>query len=498
MVPMRSLNAVAGVWLLGAIEQAAAGNGCSRHDLQRARQRVPRDGWRGGDFGGMASVLSSHLERSGFAVQPCEHWTVDGLQRLQARLFREADSRLLEVYKAAKDNRRQRFNSYEEMKAHWATLDRAVTNSTELNTVRRDGLCHETVMWWVHHLPVATQKALTAEGLSLPSLPRHLHRQATLGASDAEKVFSEYAQQVSCQQCHTGRLSGDLTNATLPPPPPVDREHPGLERKRVCDFQNQPACGPCDGLGGVRRGDGVEEMVPMLCEVLHGPEVPATTKGRYPSLAIVNLTGDSRSPLAVIPDGKGTYHKLNARLALGWKDGMMRMRYDFNGLGTQLSVQSFQQAEHMNPGATAFWTSSGRCSCQASMAGNMHVRSFEADDPLDPLKLPPSQGGAAYLGRVRVTLDYNMSRSNGTVIADHFMKWAFHFLVDADSSSPSFGLPLRLYGPYGVLQVFDSWKLGDPAVADPDIWKMPAGCNISAPVCSILETKDVMEKVLVV
>ena len=58
----------------------------------------------------------------------------------------------------------------------------------------------------------------------------------------------------------------------------------------------------------------------------------------------------------------------------------------------------------------------------------------------------------AYLGRINVALDDG--RSPPTVaIADHWMKWAFHFLVDASPSSPTYGLPLRLYGTLGVRQV---------------------------------------------
>lgn len=227
----------------------------------------------------------------------------------------------------------------------------------------------------------------------------------------------------------------------------------------------------------------------MPCEVISGPEVPPLTRGRYPAQATVHLTGETRGPVAVRPEGKGKYFPLTGTLALGWEGDFMRMRYDFGGLGSQVSVQTLQQAKQQDVGATlGISTASGKCSCEASIAGNMHIRSFEASDPLDPLQLPPEQGGAAYLGRVRVVLDGDAEATkNRTAVADHFMKWAFHFLVDADEGSPSFGLPLRLYGPFGVRQVFDNWQLGDPSNARPDIWKMPQGCEVKAPACSVFE-----------
>merc|ERR1719215_798778 len=232
----------------------------------------------------------------------------------------------------------------------------------------------------------------------------------------------------------------------------------------------------------------------MPCQVLSGPEVPATTRGRYPAMATAHLTGETRFPVAVRPDTKGQYAPLSGTLALGWEGDFMRMRYDFNGLGSQVSVQTYEQAKRQDVGATlGLSTETGTCVCDASVAGNMHIRSFETSDPLDPLQLPPEEGGAIYLGRVRVHLDGGVPESNRTAVADHYMKWAFHFLVDADEASPSFGLPLRLYGPYGVRQVFDNWQLEDPSKARPDIWKMPAGCKVKAPACSVFESEAAAE-----
>jgi len=264
-----------------------------------------------------------------------------------------------------------------------------------------------------------------------------------------------------------------------------DKIHPGRERQRACDYQNQPPCGPCEGLGGRRWGDDPEAMTPMPCEAIHGPEIPATTKGKYPAQATARLTGETRTPIEVIPTKPGKYMPITGNLSLGWEGELMRMRYDFSGLGAEISAQTLKQAQQMDVGATIH-QGGGQCACTASIAGVMHIHSFEASDPLDPLKLSPEEGGVRYMGKVRVLLDGdNPESSNVTAIADHYMKWAFHFLVDADETSPSFGLPLRLYGATGVRQVFDSWQLGDPSKARPEIWKMPTDCKILAPACSV-------------
>ena len=508
---------------------------CTAGDLHRARQQVPRAPWKGPDFAGMSRVLTAKLTEAGHAVTPCEKWSIDELKDLQRTLFSAAEPELLEVYENTGDKRRhRRFRSLEALEAHWKALDSELEASAHrewLGAVRRDGLCHEAVMWFVHHLPEAKQRRLMTSDSSaaqhhnrtLPSLPETLHQgppggleaasavvmqpqspsthpraaAASAAAAPESKVLAEYSQQVSCQQCHTGTVDDPKwQDAELPEPLPVDKVHPGRERVRSCDFQARPPCGPCEGLGGVRWGDGPEDMTPMRCEVVHYPnEAPPRTRGRYPDLGVASMSFETRSPVAVRPEGAAKYVKLRGTVTLGWNsdegddDEMMRMRYDLESsegaaLGAALYVQSAAQAREMDPGVTGS-ISPERCSCGRSIAGVMHTMSFDPEDPLDPLSLRPDQGGAAYLGRVRVELDGDTALGRRNATADHFMKWAFHFLVDADESSPTFGLPLRLYAPWGVRQVFESWTLGDPAERDPGVWKLPPGCERLAPGCSL-------------
>lgn len=468
-------------------------------DLVRARQRVPRDGWKGDTFERMNTLLTSRLRASGHEVISCSLWSIAELQQLQRRIFKEAERELLAVYAKVGDNRRQRFGTLETLESHWSDLDRAAAVDDDFAAIRRDGLCHETVMWWVHHLSTPIQRRLVAEGIVLPSLPttEHVagqdHGSSALAVNRAHQVVhAEYAHQVSCQQCHTGTIGEpQWKNATLPKPLPMDKTHPGRERQRACDYQNDPPCGPCEGLGGRRWGDDPESMTPIVCEVIHGPEVSPTTRGRYPDLATVHLTGETRTPIEVVPVVPGKYVNITGELSLGWQGETMRMRYDFDGSGAQVSAQTSEQARKQDVGATIH-EGGGQCACTASIAGIMHVQSFEAADPLDPLKLPAADGGAAYLGRVRVVLDGDTESSRRTAIADHFMKWVFHFLVDAEVGSPSFGLPLRLYGATGVRQVFDSWRRGDPSTNRPDMWKLPAGCKVMALACSVFNATGVV------
>jgi len=251
--------------------------------------------------------------------------------------------------------------------------------------------------------------------------------------------------------------------------------------------------------------------------------------GRYPPMAVASILGGTRSPVAVRPDPAkpGRYSPLRATLYLGWDGNQTaRQRYDFP-FGSQIYLQTAEQrasndtgamitilppppsppiipiaadsptassalppellaagglrnAPHAAPGASTSPTA-GRCFCEQGVAGNMHIDAFVPHEALDPLDLPPAEGGVAYLGRVRLSpID---DGSNRTVLADHWMKWAFHFLVDADPASPSYMLPLRLYGHLGVRQIFHGWMLGDPAIDKPDVWTIPDGCQLLAKAC---------------
>merc|ERR1719192_422387 len=123
----------------------------------------------------------------------------------------------------------------------------------------------------------------------------------------------------------------------------------------------------------------------MKCEVLHGSEVKPTTRGRYPYLGKARITGETGDP-------PGRYPKINGTIAMGDKDGVMRLRYDFIGMGSQISAQTTEQAKHMNVGAT-WGLFGGKCFCSKSIAGNFHAESFDTDDPLDNIHFPASQGG---------------------------------------------------------------------------------------------------------
>jgi len=478
-----------------AVSPAVASEKVGASDLRRARTRVPRKSYRGSNAAAAATKLNKHLSGTpGLHTAECASFDMPALRKLVQRLHSMAETDLLTFYQKVKDPRAQIATSHEALRSEWAEVDSNLVNAdAPLPAIVRDGLCHEAVLRFVHHLTEPTRKALVADSaFSLPLLPPHVHSapEPKRATEASQAVFKNYENKLSCQQCHSGKEDVD---STVPKPLPVDKEQPGLERIRSCDFQYSPGCGPCEGLGGLRTGDGVHEFTPMKCEVVGTPDqVNASQRvpGVYPTHGTGHIAGDTRWPLVMIPDGHGQYVGEDINVSFGWTDKYARMRYSFNqpyqvaGM-KQIYLQTKDQLKSReSTGVTVTITGNGACTCDESSAGVLHLNAFAPHDEWDVIDLPAEQGGIEYLGRVHIpALDDGIS--NRSVIADHWLKFAFHFLVDADKSSSTYGLPLRSYIPYGVRQVFTSWTLADPEIAEPDMWKMPKDCVMSSDICKL-------------
>ena len=63
----------------------------------RAKTKVPRHDYKGADFSDMSRVLN-HWLNSSYEATPCEMWSVEELQELQAILLIARDSQFDDIY----------------------------------------------------------------------------------------------------------------------------------------------------------------------------------------------------------------------------------------------------------------------------------------------------------------------------------------------------------------------------------------------------------------
>jgi len=169
-------------------------------DLKRARTKLPRVEFKGHNFQTMSKTLNGWLLKHAPNSVACHAWTIDELQQFQRLLFSLRDPELDSVYQKTNDNRRLRLVSEKE----WAELNALSAKDPELAAIRRDGHCHEAVMWYVHHLPEKVKEQMK-DVIALPLLPEVHHGAARQRFSpELEAVFKAYETTVSCQDCHSG------------------------------------------------------------------------------------------------------------------------------------------------------------------------------------------------------------------------------------------------------------------------------------------------------
>lgn len=175
-------------------------------DLKRAKTKKPRESFQGKHFQESMQKLNAVLKRvNGLKTMSCSNMTQSVLHETQRVLFDARSHHLDSVYQVASDTRRMAHSSLDalleeqqKMKAVSATASQAVQEKL------RDGLCHELVMWYVHHLSADAREEIK-DHIVLPLLPEVQHKEVQPAAdahADEKALHARYNEQVSCAICH--------------------------------------------------------------------------------------------------------------------------------------------------------------------------------------------------------------------------------------------------------------------------------------------------------
>mmetsp|Transcript_4314 Transcript_4314/g.13842 ORF Transcript_4314/g.13842 Transcript_4314/m.13842 type:complete len:550 (-) Transcript_4314:308-1957(-) len=484
---------------------ACAASPLDARDLVRAKTKVPRPAWKGQGFHSMSVVLNGHLKRMFPHTKPCSQWTAEQLQAYQQQLYGHRHGNLDGIYNRTTDNRRMRRSSLEDHQRHWGVVNDLARKFRHLAGMHRDGHCHEAVMWLIHHVPAVEQHTVFARQ-PVPMLSETRHQCSPSEGAAEGALCDAYEAQMSCSDCHSGTGIGMQDYSDPYGYLPEDPKHPGWARMRRCDQNYQPACGPCEGVGGPYWGDKVSEFQPTNCEVVAKPEdVPESdrTSPQFAEQFIVHQLGSDRLARTQNQAKFALYSQVRSTLwysfPLGGEsegtatDGMARLRHDTyyddgyyrwldNGLVSELHFQSRAQREANVTGpmvslihaALGLGKYLGGCTCLADPVG-VPVLSGS----VDVLKVPHGSfvHGADYKGRIKIGVEYDgfrlgdkghgdMTRKRDMIV-DHYVKWFLHLFVDANKSSPTYGHPVRFYGPYSGFAVYVSFNRTAPPA---EVW----------------------------
>lgn len=322
-------------------------------------------------------------------------------------------------------------------------------------------------MWWTHHLTQPARERIAERAdFALPSLP----------ADVVKGGGHEYAKQISCVDCHVGVQLPDAPKpepGTLPPHTgpqypvecPVDnatgKPTVWYDRTKRCDWDFEPFCSPCEGIGGLLWGNGEGEYNPMPCTPLMGPhEIPEAnlTSVIWPKSFSVFETNSLTHPGTDPCEGVKFQNSTDMLYFDTREDGPHLVNYGVEG-GTgpfPVPAQSW-----MLPSGNFYTRTEGFCVCLSITCETPPCPSNTVNGPLayDWAK------GALLVGRERIVPEY-IERE---MVADHWVKGPHHFWVEVATN-----LMVREWQPFNGHQIWQNWNLTKP---DPSLVDVPKGCN---------------------
>mmetsp|Transcript_82693 Transcript_82693/g.157664 ORF Transcript_82693/g.157664 Transcript_82693/m.157664 type:complete len:509 (-) Transcript_82693:77-1603(-) len=180
----------------------------SSHDLVRAKKPKPGKSFSGSHFAESMVKLNAILKLDKeLQTQSCSNFTLTSLQQVQRMLFDARAPALASVYHDSDDKRRMAHSSSAALLAEQVQHAALEKERPDLFKKVRDGICHELVMWYVHHLSASAREEIKSR-VVLPLLPDKLHSDPAASADNTtHEVHSRYKAQVSCAICHVNPSS---------------------------------------------------------------------------------------------------------------------------------------------------------------------------------------------------------------------------------------------------------------------------------------------------
>lgn len=462
----------------------------SKADLARANlpKPLPTSHVVGANGALIFRAMNTQLQQQAYHTQPCEDWSPQELNELSRLLWTFRSEQLAAIYDDKDDNRKFHFADFTYKEKLWA--EEHLTIATQPTThgkgthnfeVMRDGKCAELVMWWIHHLPAqARSKLAGVEGFRVPLLPAHGLR---------ETDNHEYIYQVQCSSCHSTGLHPEQEQLTAKKPMQRstesvgDRDVPpgtcpidvktGLpsvwyqpmsdvgNRLKRCDWDYDPPCQPCEGIGGYSWGEQEHEISYNSCEVIAKPaDIPKDnlTTPTWPAAFTVPEVTTLINQEDKGAEG-GRFPGADPCAKHNYQNDTEILYFDATAQGPIMYTNTSQTDIWTLPTADMFIKiENAFCICVTPKEnGNA---SAPATGPLyhDFAK------DAVLVGRELIGLE----GFNKKVVADHWNKGPHHFWMSVETN-----LMVRGWQPWNGLNVYGDWKIGKP---DPKIFTVPKSC----------------------
>jgi len=172
-------------------------------DIKRAVQKIPGPKYSGKHFFDAMTGLNAVLEaEKGLETRACDQFSIEELHAVQRVLFEARSPEFQQVYTSASDTRSLMHATSTKLEEEQAAVEQLMTSRPEVANMVRDGVCHQTVMWYVHHLAEGTKEEVK-QLIVLPLLPKTYHKEPLFLKDPSVQVgHKRYKSQVSCAVCH--------------------------------------------------------------------------------------------------------------------------------------------------------------------------------------------------------------------------------------------------------------------------------------------------------
>lgn len=453
-------------------------------DLLRAYQPrpLPDSHVTGATGKSVFAAMNVHLASQSVETVPCEELDHASLNEIARQLFPLRDKRLNSIYGERKDRRALHFDdmSYKEMlweiETNMTVADPRTygIGSVDYN-MKRDGKCAELVQWWVHHLTVAAKKIVESRfGFKLPLMPNDEAKTADQN--------EEYVYQVTCTSCHT--------NVDIPSPSPAERHTnvgnttacpkdptTGLptvwfeavsdvgNRKKRCDWDYDPPCQMCEGIGGTIWGDQENEIKYTTCspvmkpadipkDNVTSPIWPPQFTVQEPYVILIGQTDEGGQFPGADPCAPHEYK--NSSEVLYFDSVAKEMRY------TTKSKLSSTSIWHLGIGNMFIKIDNTYCICVGVTENGNRTKKN-----IGPLHYDFAKDGEL-IGREKIYVE----NLDVTVVADHWNKGPHHFWIDVATNQM-----IRAWQPFNGLEVYKDWNYTAP---DPNMLIVDKSCYTGA------------------
>lgn len=445
----------------------------------------------GGDPQAIFAAMNKFMINQPYTTKACEAYTHEELNALARSLWEFRSEKLAGIYQQVHDNRQFHFDDFKYKEDLWAKESKMAQQDPATygpgsahHKMARDGKCAEMVMWWIHHLPEAARAKLSAvQGFVVPLLPAK-----GLVGKDLDHVSSEYVYQVSCSDCHSTGASSDAT--PTPDATPVPRAKgpvngvpagtcpldgaTGLpsvwykpmsdvgNRKKRCDWDYDPPCGLCEGIGGWSWGDQENEISYTTCEpVALAKDIPVAerTSPVWPKAFVVE---ELTTLINQINTG-GRFPGADPCAAHKFANDTETMYYDDlrgNFSGPVMFTKASATSIYTLPTADMFIDILGAfCICVSPRENGV------GNKLTGPLKYDFAHD-AVLIGREKIGLE----GLDTTVVADHWNKGPHHFWISVET-----GRMVRGWQPWNGLNIYKpgTWRIGN---VDKEMFDVPKQC----------------------